>query len=85
MRQRKAETLISGSEIVSAGPQGTQNVVPDQKPRGRPKMEKPTDLIAPRLTIIPSITYSSLDYLNRIHILLETILKMIRKTQSSII
>jgi hypothetical protein len=37
-----------------AGLQGTQNVVPDRKPRGRPKIEKPIDPISP-LTIIPTI------------------------------
>jgi hypothetical protein len=37
-----------------AGPQGNQNVVPDRKSRGRPKMEKPFDPISP-LTIIPTV------------------------------
>jgi hypothetical protein len=37
-----------------AGLQGTQNVVPDRKPRGRPKMEKLIDPISP-LTIIPTV------------------------------
>jgi hypothetical protein len=42
----------------TAGLQGTQNVVPDRKPRRRPKMEKPTDPISP-LTIIPTVTVVS--------------------------
>jgi hypothetical protein len=37
-----------------AGLQGTQNVVPERKPRGRPKLEKPIDPIS-SLTIIPTI------------------------------
>jgi hypothetical protein len=37
-----------------AGPQGTQNVVPDRKPQGRPKIEKLIDHISP-LTIISTI------------------------------